>query len=161
LLIEERYYEDALRVVKHVLFRRKQDGEAVSRKTDEALRSHPALWQLYIDLEINLGNFSQIKTAFERCKEHRSLTPLMLLKYAQFLWDSLYFEETFRVFEFALSNFKWPALYEIWLAYISKFITRHAATPAGVERARSMFERLLREAPPAHCFIFYFSYAEF
>jgi hypothetical protein len=34
LLIEERYYEDALRVVKHVLFRRKQDGEAVSRKTD-------------------------------------------------------------------------------------------------------------------------------
>lgn len=85
----------------------------------------------------------------------------MLLKFAQFLWDNLYFEETFRVFEFAISSFKWPALYEIWLAYTSKFVARHSATPSGVERARSMFERLLREVPAEHCFIFYFSYAQF
>jgi hypothetical protein len=68
MLVEERYYEDALKVVKHVLFRRKQEGDAHARKIDEALRIHPALWQLYIDLEINLGNFSQVKTAFDRCK---------------------------------------------------------------------------------------------
>jgi pre-mRNA-splicing factor SYF1 len=111
LLIEERYYEDALKVVKQVLFRRKNESDVHARKTDEILKSHSSLWQLYIDLEINLGNFTQIKTAFDRCKEHRSLTPLMLMKYAQFLWDNLYFEETFRVFEFALANFKWPSLY--------------------------------------------------
>lgn len=50
MLIEERYYEDALKVVKHVLFRRKQEGDAQARKIDEAMRIHPALWQLYIDL---------------------------------------------------------------------------------------------------------------
>lgn len=85
----------------------------------------------------------------------------MLLRYTQFLWDNLYFEETFRVFEFALSNFKWPSLYEIWLAYVSKFTARHSASASGVERARSMFEKLLREAPQEYCGIFYFMYAEF
>ena len=161
LLIEERYYEDALKVVKQVLFRRKNESDAHARKTDEILKSHASLWQLYIDLETNLGSFVQIKAAFERCKEHRSLTPLMLLKYTQFLWDNLYFEETFRVFEFALTNFKWPSLYEIWLAYVSKFTARHSASASGIERARSMFEKLLREAPQEHCSIFYFMYAEF
>jgi pre-mRNA-splicing factor SYF1 len=71
----------------------------------------------------------------------------MLLNFANFLWDSAYFEETFRVFEFALSNFKWPSLHEIWLAYITKFITRHGNTAIGVERGRSMFERLLKDVP--------------
>lgn len=65
---------------------------------DDYIKSHASLWQLYIDLEINLGDFARVKSSFERCKEHRSLTPLMLLNYTNFLWDSAYFEETFRVF---------------------------------------------------------------
>lgn len=56
----------------------------------------------------------------------------MLLNYTNFLWDNTYFEETFRVFEFALSNFKWPSLHEIWLSYINKFVARHGGSAAGV-----------------------------
>lgn len=68
MMIEERYYEDALRIVKHVLFRKREAEAGAPRKAEDALRSHPSLWQLYIDLEMNLGSFSQTKTAFERCK---------------------------------------------------------------------------------------------
>ena len=57
MLVEERFYEDSLRVVKQVLFRKKQDIDAKTRNSDEALKSHTTLWQLYIDLEINFGNF--------------------------------------------------------------------------------------------------------
>ena len=86
MLLEERFHEDALRVIKQVLFRKKQDLDFKSKKIDEALRSHATLWQLYIDLEVNFGNFETVKTAFERCREHKSLTPLMLLNYTNFLW---------------------------------------------------------------------------
>ena len=68
MLLEERFHEDALRVIKQVLFRKKQDLEFKSKKIDEALRSHATLWQLYIDLEVNFGNFETVKTAFERCR---------------------------------------------------------------------------------------------
>ena len=92
MLVEERFYEDSLRVVKQVLFRRKGELDAKTKHTDEALKSHTTLWQLYIDLEVNFGNFETIKTAFERCREHKCLTPLMLINYTNFLWENTYFE---------------------------------------------------------------------
>ena len=138
-LLEEHYYEDALKVIQHVLFKKRGGSDSKSKHIDDALKNHATLWQLYIDLEINLGNFDSTRKAFERCREHRSLTPLMLLNYTKFLWEGAYFEETFRVFEFALSNFKWPSLHEIWIAYITKFIARHGSSASGVERSRSMF----------------------
>lgn len=82
--------------------------------------------------------------AYNRCKEHKSLTPLMLLNYVNMLWDNAYFEEVFRVFEFAVGHFKWPNVYEIWLSYISRFIERYGTDGIGVERTRSIFERLLK-----------------
>ena len=86
MLLEERFYEDALRVIKQVLFRKRHDLVPKNKGIDDALKGHATLWQLYIDLEVNLGNFESIKTAFERCREHRCLTPLMLLNYTNFLW---------------------------------------------------------------------------
>ena len=148
-------------MIKQVLFKKRHDMEANTKSTEEALKGHATLWQLYIDLEINFGNFETIKTAFERSREHRTLTPLMLLNYTNLLWENTYFEETFRVFEFALSNFKWPALNDIWLSYIHNFITRHGGTATGVERARSMFERLFRDVPKDYAATFYFIYADF
>lgn len=91
MLLEERFYEDALKVVKQVLFRRRHDLDQKAKHIDDALKSHASLWQLYIDLEINFGNFETVKTAFERCREHKSLTPLMLLNYTNFLWENTYF----------------------------------------------------------------------
>ena len=63
------------------------------------------------------------------------------------------------MFEFAVGNFKWPALYEIWIAYIHKFIARYGQDGIGVERTRSMFERLLKEVPNDKSAIFFFLYA--
>lgn len=59
MLLEEQYYEDALKVVKHVLFRRKtQPSEELKIKNiEDLLRSNLSLWQLYIDIEISVGNF--------------------------------------------------------------------------------------------------------
>ena len=34
-------------------------------------------------------------------------------------------------------------------------------SPTGLERSRSMFERLMKEVPTHHALIFYFTYAEF
>jgi len=52
MLLEEQYYEDALRVVKHVLFRRKNQAseELKIKNIDDLLRSNLSLWQLYIDI---------------------------------------------------------------------------------------------------------------
>jgi hypothetical protein len=44
-------------VVKQVLFRKKSHTDQKNKSIDEALKGHATLWQLYIDLEINLGNF--------------------------------------------------------------------------------------------------------
>lgn len=163
-LLEEQYYHDALAVVKHVLFRKKaqdQPEDLKIKNIDELLKSNIVLWQLYIDIESNIGNFESIKTAYERCKEHKCLTPVMLINFTNFIWEHNYFEEAFRVFEFAVGNFKWPSLYEIWISYITKFIQRYGDTPVGVERSRSMFERLMKDVPIENSAIFYFMYAEF
>ena len=43
------------------------------------------LWQLYIDLEINLGTVQTIKDAYKKVAENKVITPIMLLNYADFL----------------------------------------------------------------------------
>lgn len=85
----------------------------------------------------------------------------MLLNLTEFLWQNAYFEEAFRVFEFAVNSFKWPSLYEIWISYIHKFISRYGDDPIGVERTRSMFERLLKTCPSEYTSIFHYLYAKF
>ena len=59
ILMEEKYYQDALKIIKHVLFRRRptQGEELKIKNIDELLKAHTGIWQLYIDLEISLGNF--------------------------------------------------------------------------------------------------------
>jgi hypothetical protein len=52
-------------------------------------------------------------------------------------------------------------VYEIWISYVTRFIERYGETAVGVERTRSIFERLLKEVPPTQSKIFYFLYAEF
>jgi hypothetical protein len=66
MLLEEQYYQDALKVVKHVLFRRKnQASEGLKIKNiEELLRSNISLWQLYIDIEISIGSFENVKLAY-------------------------------------------------------------------------------------------------
>jgi pre-mRNA-splicing factor SYF1 len=49
-----------------------------------------------------------------------------------------YYEESFRIYERAITLFNWPHVYEIWASYLSKIIERYADSK--VERIRDLFE---------------------
>ena len=55
--------------------------------------------------------------------------------------DNTFYEESFKVFETGISLFAWPALYELWIIYITKFIERYKGYR--LERARNLFETVL------------------
>jgi hypothetical protein len=61
MMLEEGYPQDALRIIKHILLRKRavtQDAEEFKiRNNEELLKTHTGIWQLYIDLEMMLGNF--------------------------------------------------------------------------------------------------------
>jgi len=38
--------------------------DAKSKQMEDYIKNHASLWQLYIDLEINLGDFARVKSAF-------------------------------------------------------------------------------------------------
>jgi pre-mRNA-splicing factor SYF1 len=38
------------------------------------------------------------------------------------LEDNAFYEESFKVFEAGIALFDWPALYDVWIVYITKFI---------------------------------------
>lgn len=93
MLIAEGYPRDALAVVKNVLFRRRIDADNLKIKNiDDILKSAALIWELYIDIELQVGTFETSKMAYNRCKEHRALTPLMLLNYVNMLWENAHFE---------------------------------------------------------------------
>jgi hypothetical protein len=51
-MLEEQYYNDALHIIKHVLFKRKNrtDEQLKIKNVDDLLRTNITLWQLYIDI---------------------------------------------------------------------------------------------------------------
>jgi hypothetical protein len=69
VLIEEGHPKDALAVIKHVLFRRKIDADNLKIKNiDDILKSAALIWELYIDIELQIGTFDTTKMAYNRCK---------------------------------------------------------------------------------------------
>ena len=99
------------------------------------------IWELYIDLEKNFGNFKTLRAAYKRMVELKVVTPFVIINYAQLLEDNTFYEESFKVFETGISLFAWPALYELWIIYITKFIERYKGYR--LERARNLFETVL------------------
>jgi pre-mRNA-splicing factor SYF1 len=77
--------------------------------------------------------------------ELKVVTPFVVIKFAQILEENAYFEESFKAFESGLSLFTWPALYDIWILYITKFIQRYRGTK--VERVRNLFETVIEQSP--------------
>jgi len=83
------------------------------------------LWQLYIDLESNFGTFKSLRAAYRRMVELKVVTPFVIINFASLLEDNAFYEESFKVFETGVSLFEWPALYDVWIIYITKFISRY------------------------------------
>jgi len=102
-------------VCKQALFNRK-------KKID--LSHNLRIWQLYLDLEMNLGTKEMVKQAFKKCIDLKVASPFMMIAYAKFLEANSFFEESFKVFETALTMFNWPTLQDIWILYLDQFIKR-------------------------------------
>jgi len=64
-----------------------------------------------------------------------------ILNYCDFLEKNNYFENTFRVYEQAINYLTWPYIYDIWIAYLTKFVNRYKGEK--IERGRDLFEQVL------------------
>ncbi|TMW63494.1 hypothetical protein Poli38472_002435 [Pythium oligandrum] len=118
------------------------------------------LWTLRLDLEESLGEVASTRQAYDEVFELKIVTPQMVLNYAAYLEENKYFEESFRVYERGLAMFpKFPHAFEIWNAYLSKFVSRYGGTK--VERARDLHEQAIKAAPSKHAKALYIKYADF
>ena len=98
-----------------------------------------------MDLLENLGQLENTKRAYERIIELKIATPQTILNFTAFLQRNLQYEESFRVYERALSSTAtgggfdtWPHAHELWLSYLKAIVERHADTK--VERIRELFQ---------------------
>lgn len=116
------------------------------------------LWLLYADLEENFGTFDSTKAVYERILDLKLATPQVILNYATFLEEKLYFEKSFRVFERGISLFKWPLSSSIWKTYLGKFLNRYGTRK--LDRVRDLFEQSLKDCPSEDAFEICILYAK-
>lgn len=129
------------------------------REHSNALYNNVKVWSFYVDLLENLGTVADTKMAYERMMDLRIATPQNVLNYTNFLQHNNYYEESFRVYERALTLFNWPHVYEIWGSYMTKIIERYA--DAKIERIRDLFEQVLKTVPQKQAKLFYYMYADY
>ena len=116
------------------------------------------VWNFYLDLEENLGTVETCRAAYDRAMDMKIVTPQMALNYASYLEENNFFEDSFRVYERAVSLFTFPHVKKIWLTYLDKFILRYKGTK--LERLRDLFEQSIANVPPDDAVEFYLKYAK-
>eukprot|EP01017_Pseudomicrothorax_dubius_P029249 TRINITY_DN3538_c0_g1_i2.p1 TRINITY_DN3538_c0_g1~~TRINITY_DN3538_c0_g1_i2.p1 ORF type:complete len:768 (+),score=176.01 TRINITY_DN3538_c0_g1_i2:60-2363(+) len=159
VLLQCGFVADAFEVLKTALFRRKVDQTDPNHAAVTYVAHSPKLWALYADLERTFGTFETTRAVYRRAVDLKVVTPYMLLNFADFLATAHYYEEAFKAYESGLALFTWPALYDVWLVYLTKFVERHGAEKP--ERARDLFEKVLAECPADRSAIFYSLYSRF
>ena len=156
--------DSAIEIMKHACNRPNRRGknphpQATRKDEGGSLGNNIRAWSLYIDLLENFSSFEDTKWAYERLLDLKIATPETILNFTSFLQSNNFFEESFRVFERAVQLFKWPHVYEIWVTYLTKVISRLAGSK--VERVRHLFQQVLKDCPPDRCKIFLMMYADF
>lgn len=138
----------------------KREDEEVSGEGSISERVYRSVkvWGLYLDLEESLGSVESCRAAYDRVMELKVITPQMVLNYAAFLEENNFFEDSFRVFERAVSIFGFPHVKPIWTTYLDKFTKRYGGTK--LERLRDLFEQSLKSVPPENASEFYIRYAK-
>eukprot|EP01114_Cavostelium_apophysatum_P017774 TRINITY_DN5355_c0_g1_i2.p1 TRINITY_DN5355_c0_g1~~TRINITY_DN5355_c0_g1_i2.p1 ORF type:complete len:856 (+),score=276.49 TRINITY_DN5355_c0_g1_i2:217-2784(+) len=116
------------------------------------------LWAFYADLEENLGTFASTQTIYEKMFELKVMTPQIIINYARFLEENKYYEESFKAYEKGIAAFGFPFVFDIWIAYLHKFVSRYGGRK--LERARELFEQVLDTVPANDAKIFFVLYAE-
>ena len=108
------------------------------------------MWLLILTWSFLVITISQIM-------ELKIATPQIVMNYATFLQENKFWEDSFRVYERAVSLFKYPHSREIWQSYLKHFVARYGGTK--LERARDLFEQALTQCPPEHSKPIYLEYA--
>ncbi|GAA6057939.1 hypothetical protein JCM3770_004444 [Rhodotorula araucariae] len=107
------------------------------------------LWSFYVDLEESIGTVETTKAVYDRIFELKIANAQVVINYANFLEENEYWEESFKVYERGVDLFTYPIAFEIWNAYLSKFMKRYGGSK--LERARDLFEQALETCPPKYC----------
>uniref|UniRef100_T1P7U2 Tetratricopeptide repeat protein n=1 Tax=Musca domestica TaxID=7370 RepID=T1P7U2_MUSDO len=158
--IRQENFEEALKLMQKatVMPKRKvayhDDAETVQMRLYKSLK----VWSMYADLEESFGTFKTCKAVYDRIIDLKICTPQIIINYGLFLEEHNYFEEAFRAYEKGIALFKWPNVYDIWNAYLTKFLKRYGGSK--LERARDLFEQCLENCPPEHAKYFYLLYAK-
>jgi pre-mRNA-splicing factor SYF1 len=134
------------------------DSSALESNLATADRVHRnvKVWSFYLDLEESLGTLATARAAYDRVFELKVVTPQIALNYADYLEENNYFEDSFRVYEQAVSLFTYPQLKVVWIRYLDKFIARYGGSK--LERLRDMFEQALIGVPQDDAAEFYIKY---
>lgn len=127
--------------------------EVVQRKAYRSTK----LWSFYADIEECLGSFLCAKAVYEKMFDLKVITPQIVINYAYYLEENKYFEESFKAYEKGISLFNFPFVLDIWVTYLTKFISRYGGKK--LERARELFEQVIESAPSKDSKIFYVMYA--
>nr|GEV24865.1 pre-mRNA-splicing factor SYF1 [Tanacetum cinerariifolium] len=88
----------------------------------------------------------------------RIATPQIIINYATLLEDHKYFEDAFKVYERGVKIFKYPHVKDIWVTYLSKFVTRYGNSK--LERCRELFNHAVKMAPAEVVKPLYLQYAK-
>ncbi|KAM0787100.1 hypothetical protein ACM66B_006356 [Microbotryomycetes sp. NB124-2] len=143
-------YDEAIKVM--------QRATAIPKKWrdinyhDESLSSQTRLfkslklWSFYVDLEESIGTVETTKAVYDKMFELKIANAQVVINYANFLEENQYWEESFKVYERGVDLFTYPVVFELWNAYLSKFIKRYGGDK--IERARDLFEQALENCPP-------------
>ena len=105
--LRHKNYESSLLILHSACSSKKLKGMP-KRDRESCLHLNTKLWYFYVDLQENLGTFEDAKKAYERMMDLKVASPTQILNYCSFLERNYYFEESFRVYERALSLFEWP-----------------------------------------------------
>lgn len=116
------------------------------------------LWTFFVDLEESLGTLESARSVYERILDLKIATPQIIINYAHLLEENKYFEDAFKVYERGVKIFKYPHVKDIWVTYLSKFVSRYKGSK--LERARDLFEQAVEKAPAENVKPLYLQYAK-
>lgn len=116
------------------------------------------LWSYRVDLEEAIGTVDSAKRVYDQIMELKIANAQVVVNYAGFLEEHLYWEESFRVYERGVDLFAYPIAFEIWNTYLTKFIKRYGGDK--LERARDLFEQALEKCPEKYVKPLFLLYAK-